>query len=424
MADESRTGVGRVHRGRPPGRGRRRTPARFAAICCSWGRSAARRCAQHASTIRAVLVEVSRNPALNDAMQHQFLDQRKALIEHVLRQAVDRGEIDAAAVTDDLWDVLPGYLIFRSISPARPPTRRTVQALVDEVIMPSLTIPGCDAVVRAGPRREYIRVRSCAVRSRTVLSKLVIRLATYRRLRVQCVARSIERLTGAGVFDRSPGDGDGGWCSSRWWSSRVAGFACTACTASSARTTTRRPTAAVERDRSVQPQARRARGLRRAGHGGDHQLPGRQRPTAARRRRDAAVVVTITTTEPAVFVNVVAQGDGDSIGCRITVDGRRQGRKNGQQRERLHLLPGQVRMSNDQAVRGRSRCRAAIRRLSVPIAAVLAGPRRAHERLRAAAGDRRRSAQRGAELARIRRRCRRSSASARCSTSSTPTARR
>jgi hypothetical protein len=30
---------------------------------------------------------------------------------------------------------------------------------------------------------------------------------------------------------------------------------------------------------------------------------------------------TITTTDPAVFANLVAQGDGDSIGCRITVNG-------------------------------------------------------------------------------------------------------
>jgi hypothetical protein len=29
----------------------------------------------------------------------------------------------------------------------------------------------------------------------------------------------------------------------------------------------------------------------------------------------------ITTTQPAVFANVMAQGDGDSIGCRITIDG-------------------------------------------------------------------------------------------------------
>lgn len=28
-----------------------------------------------------------------------------------------------------------------------------------------------------------------------------------------------------------------------------------------------------------------------------------------------------TTTDPAVFVNVVAQGDSNSIGCRITIDG-------------------------------------------------------------------------------------------------------
>ena len=28
-----------------------------------------------------------------------------------------------------------------------------------------------------------------------------------------------------------------------------------------------------------------------------------------------------TTTEPAVFLNVVAQGNSDSIGCRISIDG-------------------------------------------------------------------------------------------------------
>jgi AcrR family transcriptional regulator len=105
---------------------------RLGEIICQHGR-------QHASTIRAVLVEVSRNPALNDALQHQFIDKRKALIQHVLRQAVDRGEIGYDAITDELWDLLSGYLIFRSIMPSRPPTRRTVQALVDDVIIPGLT---------------------------------------------------------------------------------------------------------------------------------------------------------------------------------------------------------------------------------------------------------------------------------------------
>jgi AcrR family transcriptional regulator len=93
----------------------------------------------HASTIRAVLVEASRHPQLNDALQHQFLEQRKALTRHVLQEAVRRGEIAEAAISDELWDLLPGYLIFRSIMPDRPPTRRTVQALVDDFIIPGLT---------------------------------------------------------------------------------------------------------------------------------------------------------------------------------------------------------------------------------------------------------------------------------------------
>lgn len=98
---------------------------------------------QHASTIRAVLVEVSRSPALNDVMQRQFVEQRKALMDHILQQAVDRGEIDRTAMSDELWDLLPHYLIFRSIFPGRPPTPHTVQALVDEVVIPRLTRNAC-----------------------------------------------------------------------------------------------------------------------------------------------------------------------------------------------------------------------------------------------------------------------------------------
>jgi AcrR family transcriptional regulator len=103
------------------------------------GRVISQQTHEQAGIIRAVLVEVSRHPALHDALQAEFLDQRKALLHEVLRDAVLRGEIGAAAVSDELWDLLPGYLIFRSIMPNRPPTEQTVQALVDEVIIPSLT---------------------------------------------------------------------------------------------------------------------------------------------------------------------------------------------------------------------------------------------------------------------------------------------
>lgn len=96
---------------------------------------------QHAGTIRAVLVEVSRNPDLREVLQGQFIEQRRAVIHHVFAQAVERGEIDPDAVSDELWDLLPGYLIWRSIVPGRPPSRQTVTALVDEVIIPGLTRP-------------------------------------------------------------------------------------------------------------------------------------------------------------------------------------------------------------------------------------------------------------------------------------------
>ena len=105
------------------------------------GELVCQQCCEHAGTLRAVLVEVSRNTALNHVMQLEFVDQRKALIHHILAQAVDRGEIDGAVISDELWDLLPGYLLFRYIIAGRPPTRRTVQILVDDVIMPSLTRP-------------------------------------------------------------------------------------------------------------------------------------------------------------------------------------------------------------------------------------------------------------------------------------------
>ncbi len=93
----------------------------------------------HAGTIRAVLVEVSRSADLAATMHEQFLDQRKAFMAHVLARAVARGEIKSSAVTEDLWDVLPGYLIYRTVLTGREPSRRTVTDLVDNVLIPSLT---------------------------------------------------------------------------------------------------------------------------------------------------------------------------------------------------------------------------------------------------------------------------------------------
>lgn len=86
------------------------------------GDKIAKQARAHATTMRAVLVEASRNSVLNDFMQQQMIAQRKKLITEVLRRAVERGEIRAEAVNDDLWDVLPGYLVFRAVIQDRPAT--------------------------------------------------------------------------------------------------------------------------------------------------------------------------------------------------------------------------------------------------------------------------------------------------------------
>ncbi|NOQ60029.1 TetR/AcrR family transcriptional regulator [Mycolicibacterium fortuitum] len=94
---------------------------------------------EHGSTMSAIMSEIAHSPELSAALQSQFVLQRKKLMRDVLTEAVERGEIEARAIHDELWDVMPGYLVFRSLIPGRPPTEATVRALVDDVLMPSLT---------------------------------------------------------------------------------------------------------------------------------------------------------------------------------------------------------------------------------------------------------------------------------------------
>jgi hypothetical protein len=54
-------------------------------------------------------------------------------------KAVERGEIDPSAINEEIFDLLPGYLVFRALVSDRPPTDDTVRILVDDVLLPSLT---------------------------------------------------------------------------------------------------------------------------------------------------------------------------------------------------------------------------------------------------------------------------------------------
>ncbi|MCV7227960.1 TetR/AcrR family transcriptional regulator [Mycolicibacterium komossense] len=93
---------------------------------------------EHTSTMRAVLNEMSHSSALSAAMQDNFVHHRNVLMNEVLCEAVERGEIDAGVINPEIWDTLPGYLVFRSMVADRPPTEETVSMLVDEVLLPSL----------------------------------------------------------------------------------------------------------------------------------------------------------------------------------------------------------------------------------------------------------------------------------------------
>jgi AcrR family transcriptional regulator len=102
------------------------------------GRAACEQAREHTRTMRALLNEMSHSPGLQAAMQEKFVAQRKVVIDGVLAEAVTRGEIDAAAINEELYDLLPGYLVFRSLVSDRPPTFETVRTVVDDVLLPSL----------------------------------------------------------------------------------------------------------------------------------------------------------------------------------------------------------------------------------------------------------------------------------------------
>lgn len=103
-----------------------------------FGVSVCRQACEHGSTMRAVLNEMSHNPGLKQAMQDEFVHQRKLVINGILADAVTRGEIDETRIHDEIYDLLPGYLVFRALVSARPPTEETVRIMVDEVLLPSL----------------------------------------------------------------------------------------------------------------------------------------------------------------------------------------------------------------------------------------------------------------------------------------------
>jgi AcrR family transcriptional regulator len=86
-----------------------------------------------------ILAAPDATPGLRDLLVTDLYRDRREQIHSVLRRAVARGEIVPGVISDDIWDVLPAYISFRVLFHGRPVPARTLTALVDELIMPSLT---------------------------------------------------------------------------------------------------------------------------------------------------------------------------------------------------------------------------------------------------------------------------------------------
>ena len=102
------------------------------------GRSTCEQVNEHARTMRALANEFSHSPGLQAVMRDKLVLQRKLMIDEVLADAVERGEIERSAINEEIVDLLPGYLVFRSVVTERPPNDETVRLLVENVLLPSL----------------------------------------------------------------------------------------------------------------------------------------------------------------------------------------------------------------------------------------------------------------------------------------------
>jgi len=86
-----------------------------------------------------ILAAPDSSPRLRDLLVNDLYRDRREQVHGVLHRAVARGEIAAEVISDDIWDVLPAYISFRMLYHGRPLTGDTLRALVDELLLPSLT---------------------------------------------------------------------------------------------------------------------------------------------------------------------------------------------------------------------------------------------------------------------------------------------
>jgi AcrR family transcriptional regulator len=99
----------------------------------------ARAADEYGRVIAGILAAGERSPQLRELLAKDLYYERRGQVLGVLHRAATRGEIAQEAISDDLWDVLPAYILFRTLLDERPVPPTTLRALIDDVLLPSLT---------------------------------------------------------------------------------------------------------------------------------------------------------------------------------------------------------------------------------------------------------------------------------------------
>ena len=99
----------------------------------------ARAAGEYGRVIAGILAAGERSPRLRALLAKDLYYERRDQVQGVLRRAATREEIAQQAIGDDLWDVLPAYILFRTLLDERPVPPTTLRALIDHVLLPSLT---------------------------------------------------------------------------------------------------------------------------------------------------------------------------------------------------------------------------------------------------------------------------------------------
>jgi AcrR family transcriptional regulator len=95
--------------------------------------------APHRAQILAGLMPAMlRDPELREAIKN-VSRKPESILQHVVGQAIQRGEIDPTVDTDLIGWVMPSMCMFRLVKTGTPPDQQFLESVIDHIVMPALT---------------------------------------------------------------------------------------------------------------------------------------------------------------------------------------------------------------------------------------------------------------------------------------------